>query len=291
MRPESAGSIRSHFFFWMLLASSACGPEFNGSSAERGTAPDARGAAGVGGASGHAGGTGASAGSAGLAGEGGTASDAGTLGTGGMAGSSGAAGSGEDAGSTEDAALDARPSSESGADSADAASEQTVDAPTDRSTPDGTSDAPAQADACVTTTFYLDSDGDGYGGTSASEGCQPPGIGRWVTTAGDCDDNNEVVHPGQTNFFAQGYAKTGGTGISFDYDCNGRETESGSSPKGNCQVVALNCVGSGYLVASPARSGPGVDPYCGSTLSVTCSGGALNCKAGAPFQTPPIACR
>jgi hypothetical protein len=259
---------RSHFFFWMLLASSACGPEFNGSSAERGTTPDARGAAGVGGASGHAGGTGASAGSAGLAGEGGTAGDAGTLGTGGMAASSGATGSGKDAGSTEDAALEARPSNDS-----------------------GTSDAPAQAEACVTTTFYLDSDGDGYGGTSANEGCQPPGIGRWVTTAGDCDDNNEIVHPGQTNFFAQGYTKTGGTGVSFDYDCNGRETESGNSPKGNCQVVALTCVGSGYLVASPARSGPGVDPYCGSTASVTCSGGALNCKASAPFQAPPIACR
>ena len=244
---------RRPFVLVLSLLGGACGPEFDGNSVEPVTTLDARGAAGTGAAAGRAGESGAPAGSAGVAADGGTAGG-GSLGTGGATGSGA---SGEDAGAVADGSLD----------------------------------APAQPDACVSTTFYLDSDSDGYGGTSVTESCRPPGIGRWVTTAGDCDDNNEVVHPGQTNFFAQGYTKTGGTSVSFDYDCNGHETESGNSPKGSCQVVSLTCVGSGYLIASPPRSGPGVDPYCGSTASVNCSGGALNCRASAPFQTPPIACR
>jgi len=147
----------------------------------------------------------------------------------------------------------------------------------------------AGAEGCVATTFYLDADHDGYGGTSTTLACAPPGMG-WAAQGGDCDDSNPDVHPNQPLYFTTGYVPTGKTTTSFDYDCDGVETESGSSPKAACQVVSLACVGSGYVPATPSR-GAGADDYCGSNLQVTCSFQNLVCKAEAPQTTSPIACK
>ena len=68
-------------------------------------------------------------------------------------------------------------------------------------------------------------------------------------------------------------------------------SESGASPKANCHSQALSCVGSGYLPANPVRSGPGVDPYCGSDQRVSCSVVNLKCSASAPTSDAAIACR
>jgi hypothetical protein len=72
----------------------------------------------------------------------------------------------------------------------------------------------------ATTTCLTDVDYDGYGvaGTDRIEcECQSgeiePGRGA------DCDDNNQAVHPGQTDYFAMPRANG-----SFDYDCDGKET-------------------------------------------------------------------
>lgn len=53
-----------------------------------------------------------------------------------------------------------------------------------------------QIDEGVTNIFYTDTDGDGYGVESeATEACtQPPGTARY---AGDCDDDNSDISPGQ----------------------------------------------------------------------------------------------
>jgi hypothetical protein len=58
-------------------------------------------------------------------------------------------------------------------------------------------DCDGQIDEGVTTTFYQDSDGDGYGNSAVSvQACSaPPG---YVTQGGDCDDSNNSVHPGAT---------------------------------------------------------------------------------------------
>jgi hypothetical protein len=146
------------------------------------------------------------------------------------------------------------------------------------------------AEACVPVLYFLDADGDGYGGTSTSTGCAPPTTGTWVTTGGDCDDSNATVNPGQTAFFAVGYDLPGTTTVSFDYNCDGQETESGSPAKADCKEVSLSCVGSGYVEATPVRSGPSVDPFCGSAQAVTCALTSLVCQAGAPYAVTPIAC-
>lgn len=156
----------------------------------------------------------------------------------------------------------------------------------------GTAGTPAQdagSDACIGVTLYLDGDGDGYGGTTTSVGCE--GATGWVSQGGDCDDSNPDVHPGQSAYFVQGYVKTGGGEISFDYDCSGSESEAGTNPKASCHVMSLQCVGGGYVPATPLRSGPGVDAYCGSDEKLNCVGNSLKCDPGATYAAEIIACR
>ena len=48
-------------------------------------------------------------------------------------------------------------------------------------------------DEGVTTTFYADGDGDGFGGETSADACAAPT--GYVTEAGDCDDSLDVVFP------------------------------------------------------------------------------------------------
>jgi hypothetical protein len=58
-------------------------------------------------------------------------------------------------------------------------------------------DCDGSIDEDVLESWYADADGDGYGDPlTREEGCtQPSG---WVSTSGDCDDDNADVHPGAT---------------------------------------------------------------------------------------------
>jgi hypothetical protein len=177
----------------------------------------------------------------------------------------------------------------------DAHAEAAVDGGSEEAAADG-SDAAYEAsgdgggEACTPITFYQDGDSDGYGGTTTFTGCSAPAQGNWATKGGDCDDSNATVNPGQSTYFDAPYVPTGKTTKSFDYNCDGQETESGNSPKASCQDVALSCIGSGYVEASPVRSGAGVDAFCGSVDWVACAFVGLTCTAGAPEPTSPIAC-
>ncbi len=152
-------------------------------------------------------------------------------------------------------------------------------------------DGPGTDGACALVTYYLDGDNDGYGGTTTMKSCVPPTtMGPWVTEGGDCDDSNNTVNPGQSSYFSSGYVPTGQTDVSFDYNCDGHETESGNSSKANCQFSGLSCGGSGYLQATPLRMGAEVDPFCGSDRSVACSLMGISCAAGAATTVSPITC-
>jgi hypothetical protein len=116
------------------------------------------------------------------------------------------------------------------------------------------------------TTYYLDNDKDGYGGTQTKKFCGSPDSG-WVEKDGDCDDNNADVHPGQVAFFDHTY-QNGNAAPSWDYDCSGSEEQSTSSvPRAaTCTLSADKsaCAGEGYIVA------PGAS-ICGSTRYRTCT--------------------
>jgi hypothetical protein len=145
-------------------------------------------------------------------------------------------------------------------------------------------------EACATSVFYFDGDGDGYGGTTTFTGCEAPANGSWVRIGGDCDDSKPDVNPGQAAYFDHGYVPTGKSTSSFDYNCDGVETESGNSAKAGCYASGLNCLGSGYVTATPSRGGPGVDAFCGSDHAVNCAFQVLTCTAGPQQQVAPITC-
>ena len=74
--------------------------------------------------------------------------------------------------------------------------------------------------------------------------------------AGDCNNTNPDVHPGQTAYFAMP------AGTSFDYNCDGKAEQQYGLV--SCQMdAALNCIGSGW---------EGTVPACGA------SGNVLDCK-------------
>ncbi len=66
-----------------------------------------------------------------------------------------------------------------------------------------------EIDEGATTTYYLDSDGDGHGtATDTTEACAPPA--GYAVTAGDCDDERADTYPGAEE-----------TCNAFDDDCDG----------------------------------------------------------------------
>lgn len=136
-------------------------------------------------------------------------------------------------------------------------------------------------DACAAVHWFPDGDGDRVGRSSgAVTACSAPATG-WVTTGGDCNDDNALVHPANPdppNFAATGYVTSGST-TSFDYDCDGFETpdpsQFGSAP--NCSGLALgNCAGAGFVATS--RTGTGTNAICGSTTLRTCKSNGVLCS-------------
>lgn len=170
----------------------------------------------------------------------------------------------------------------------------------------GDGDANAEEDAdvdddagdggCEPLTWYADEDGDGYGVESNTiEACDPPGP-EWASKKGDCDDANDKVHPGQSAYFTRAYVHSGSAEESFDYDCSGTEEDDGKQTKTDetCSLLGggdLLCQGKdGYLPAEPLRTGPGINPYCGSTTYFTCSLKVVICET-AKIETKALGCR
>jgi hypothetical protein len=141
--------------------------------------------------------------------------------------------------------------------------------------------------ACSPVAWFPDADGDDFGRSSAQiSACAAPtsgANGKWTSKGGDCNDDDPSVFPQQSGYESSGYAV--GAGVSFDYDCSGQEqpdpSQLGAAPA--CSGLALlNCAGSGFVNTN--RTGPGVNPLCGSKTLLTCAvKDALFCE-GLPSQ-------
>jgi large repetitive protein len=88
-------------------------------------------------------------------------------------------------------------------------------------------DCDGDTDEDVSTTFYVDEDGDGYGDSSAStEDCLEPS--GYTTNATDCDDTDELVNPGAEESIDAETCED-----EVDNDCDGDTDEDDSS----CECV------------------------------------------------------
>jgi hypothetical protein len=124
----------------------------------------------------------------------------------------------------------------------------------------------------------------------------------WSTDPGDCRDDLADVKPLKTNqpnpplFSGTGYEDpTKPANLSFDYDCDSVETPDPSNAYGtepNCAtLLGLNCTGTGYLPASPQRTGAGINPYCGSTKVRDCYKQNATTCAARVIDMLPFKCR
>lgn len=213
----------------------------------------------------------------GVTGSGGAPASGGTVGRGGtLSGTSG--GSVGSGGVTSNAGSPGKDAGAGGRDIADAGSDAASD---------------AGAPPCTSSVlWYQDADGDGYGNSDSTMFTCPAPPGAWVLVGGDCDDAYATVHPGQNKYFGAPYQRADNTD-SFDYDCSGTEEPNPDlvpDPQ-NCGLLSLLlCNGaSGYETNN--RAGPGINPWCGSTIVRACVPSAAVCMSVERTGQPPFSCR
>jgi hypothetical protein len=105
-------------------------------------------------------------------------------------------------------------------------------------------------------TFYIDADGDGYGGTTTTDACDLPA--GYVAADGDCDESDAAISPGATEVCDD-----------VDNDCDGVIDESDGSG-GTCSVDYVlfttgTFLGSGSSTWLATRSD--ADTYCANYAS------------------------
>jgi hypothetical protein len=243
-----------------------------GSGGKSGSGGTANGGSSTGG-----GGTGGTAGKAGSGGTGASGGSAGTDGAGGS-GTSGASHGGATGSAGDSGVIDASSDGSAGLGGSGGATDAGDGAIQDT----GTCDAP--------TVYFRDEDGDEYGARDGEQAsCSPLGDG-WTDEPGDCNDERAEVNPGIGALLYFGEPHASGSTSSFDYDCDNVEQADPSQfgAAVACPGTSIGCNKKGF--APTSRTGPNVNPYCGSTTLVTCTPSGLNCNAIAT-QVAPKRCR
>jgi hypothetical protein len=271
------------------VASGCGGDEFGtvdpGSQGDRDGATDGQSPGNDGSTSGGSGGAGGVGGRGGTGG-GGSGASGGASGTGGAGATGGSGGGKGSADAALDVLLDGRTNVDTGR-MGDVLDAQVFDTSTGSDGPGASDISVSPPDAAGSDVacsepivYYKDADGDGFGvSTETTITCTPPGS-HWSVLTGDCRDDLSNVKPYSVNspdppvYSCVGYAdNTKPQGVSFDYDCTGTEDKDPSNAYGPEPACSgpLDCTGVGYAAVNPARTGTGIDPYCGSTSVKRCS--------------------
>jgi hypothetical protein len=137
-----------------------------------------------------------------------------------------------------------------------------------------------QTDEGLTSTYYADFDGDGYGDASQPvQACaQPAG---YVANSGDCDDLDAAVHPGATEVCD-----------GLDNDCNGLIDEglgTVSCGAGACANTVPACVSGVPATCTPQPNGTACDDGNACTLTDACQAG-ICVGSNAATCAPPDQC-
>ncbi|MEC9389251.1 MAG: putative metal-binding motif-containing protein [Myxococcota bacterium] len=116
-------------------------------------------------------------------------------------------------------------------------------------------DCDSIVDDGVTSTYYLDADGDSFwDGATVLEGCIAPASYLLATTAVDCDDGDEDTHPGAAPFDSSvdcmtdadgdGYGSTlPAAGVTAGTDCNDASAEAHLGRTETCDELDNDCDG------------------------------------------------
>ncbi len=269
-------------------------------SAGAGTGGGSAGSAGSGATAGNAGsgggaGTGGGAGAGGSAGSAGAGGSAGSAGAGGSAGSAGAGGSAGSGGATGGTGGTGGATGGTGGATGGTGGSTGGTGGATGGTGGGTGGGCA-----VMKTYCRDTDGDGYGDPSTEKkACESPGPG-WVNKSSkaraceDCADDVKSAFPNSNHCDGSGYPVGGG--VSFDFNCDTKETECGApsiKAKGDKCVPSttgpVGCTGAGYLPTK--RTGTNQNEYCGSDQFRICVMNSPGNCATSIQKYNPIVCK
>lgn len=164
--------------------------------------------------------------------------------------------------------------------------------------PDGTAcSSGSDCASCACNTFYVDSDHDGYGSTTAASLCGATAPTGYATNLTDCCDTEPNAFPGQASYFTA--PRTGCAG--YDYDCSGGEERQYTVVGATCGNPGAGCINLCKATNVPGWTGGSV-PACGVSgaymascvpgmLGNLCTCTVTTLDAGANPPAPRQGCR
>ena len=142
-------------------------------------------------------------------------------------------------------------------------------------------DCDGSTDEGVTTTYYADTDGDGYGDASSTdEACSQPS--GYVTDSTDCDDSGAAIYPGASESCNEGdddCDSVSDEGVTTTYyaDTDGDGYGDASSTDEACSTPSGYSEDSTDCDDSDSGVNPGETEICNDGIDQDCDGGPGTC--------------